>query len=329
MSESQRIYELDSLRGIAAIAVVVFHFTTKYAELFNTNLTLNFIDFKYGHYGVQLFFIISGFVIFMTMNKISSASDFIYKRFIRLYPIFWICLIITSLVTFNFPPGFGRNISDFLVSFTMIPSLLGFRPIDGVYWSLVPELFFYLMMVVLYITKSVDKILWVGFGWLALMIFNYFLDFPVYFQFIFNLKFGMLFLTGINFYKIFIKKDTFLNHFQILICLLITFLDKDRLFPIFFFSFNCIFYLFVYGYLKFLRINFLMFLGKISYSFYLLHQFIGFTIIYFLINYCKITNGILLLVCPILLTLILSIIVTLKIEIPLTNKLRKFDIFHK
>src|SRR5690606_27706461 len=134
-----RILELDALRGLAALAVVLFHYTTKYSEIFKTDVTTKLINFKYGSLGVPLFFIISGFVIFMTIKKVKTPFEFVFKRFIRLYPVFWVCIIITAIVTFNFPPGFGRSFSDLIVSFTMIPALLGYKPIDGAYWSLVPE----------------------------------------------------------------------------------------------------------------------------------------------------------------------------------------------
>lgn len=164
---NNRILELDALRGLAALAVVLFHYTTKYSEIFNTDVTTQIIDFKYGHYGVQLFFIISGFVIFMTINKVKTPFEFIFKRFIRLYPVFWLCIIITTLVTFNLPPGFGRSFSDLVVSFTMIPALLGYKPIDGAYWSLVPELFFYAMILGIFLLKKLDKIVWIGFVWIG------------------------------------------------------------------------------------------------------------------------------------------------------------------
>lgn len=84
-----RIKSLDSLRGLAPVAVAIFHYTTQYAIIFNNEITTQLLDFKYGHYGVQLFFIISGFVIFMMLNKISTSLEFI-KDFIEYQSLFLI-----------------------------------------------------------------------------------------------------------------------------------------------------------------------------------------------------------------------------------------------
>jgi peptidoglycan/LPS O-acetylase OafA/YrhL len=81
-----RLLELDVFRGLAALAVVLFHYTTVYERTYDHHDEMLF-DFSLGHYGVQLFFIISGFVIFMTLNRTKSALDFVVSRFSRLYPV--------------------------------------------------------------------------------------------------------------------------------------------------------------------------------------------------------------------------------------------------
>ena len=67
-----RLLELDALRGIAALMVVLFHFTMDRPEM---NL-----GFKYGVTGVDFFFIISGFVIFLTLSNTKNWKDFVQKR---------------------------------------------------------------------------------------------------------------------------------------------------------------------------------------------------------------------------------------------------------
>jgi peptidoglycan/LPS O-acetylase OafA/YrhL len=76
-----RFAELDALRGIAALMVVLYHYTTKYQELYgHTGATL--IDLRAGRNGVQLFFAISGFVIFMTLERTKKPLDFIVHQHI-------------------------------------------------------------------------------------------------------------------------------------------------------------------------------------------------------------------------------------------------------
>ena len=93
-----RLVEVDALRGLAALAVVLFHYTTRFTELFAPNPPPTF-SFPDGHYGVNLFFIISGFVIFMTLEKTSRPMDFVVSRFSRLFPAYWVAIILTLSIT--------------------------------------------------------------------------------------------------------------------------------------------------------------------------------------------------------------------------------------
>ena len=78
-----RINELDALRGIAAFMVLLFHYTSRYGSLYSQE---QLFSVPWGQYGVQLFFITSGFVIYLTLEKTRKPMDFIVSRFSRLYP---------------------------------------------------------------------------------------------------------------------------------------------------------------------------------------------------------------------------------------------------
>ena len=75
-----RVVELDALRGLAALAVVAFHYTTHYGNEVG-HLGDMPVSFDFGNYGVELFFLISGFVIFMTLERTRTAMDFVVSRF--------------------------------------------------------------------------------------------------------------------------------------------------------------------------------------------------------------------------------------------------------
>src|SRR5690348_9141450 len=85
LAPRNRIKGLDALRGVAACSVLVFHYTTNYQRVYGHHGAMPF-SFPYGPFGVQLFFLISGFVIFMTLEKTSRPSDFVRSRFSRLFP---------------------------------------------------------------------------------------------------------------------------------------------------------------------------------------------------------------------------------------------------
>src|SRR5689334_5092656 len=99
---SKRLLELDALRGIAVLGVMFFHYTTLYMSAYDPTPTL--FDFCFGQHGIHLFFIISGFVIYMTLEK-SSPMDFIVSRFSRLYPAYWAGILLTSLAINAFTLG--------------------------------------------------------------------------------------------------------------------------------------------------------------------------------------------------------------------------------
>lgn len=97
-SDTSRLAEVDALRGIAAMSVVLFHYTTRFTELFAPPYSPT-ISFQNGHYGVNLFFIISGFVIFMTLERTSKPMDFVISRFSRLFPAYWFAIFLTYSIT--------------------------------------------------------------------------------------------------------------------------------------------------------------------------------------------------------------------------------------
>lgn len=145
-----RISELDSLRGLAALAVVLFHYTTRYDQLFGHASELA-VSCPWGAYGVDLFFMLSGFVIFMTLDRSKSVGDFAIGRFARLYPAYWVAMGVTfAVVSLAGLPGQEVSLRDAILNLSMVPELVNARRIDGAYWSLQAELLFYAGMVVLW-----------------------------------------------------------------------------------------------------------------------------------------------------------------------------------
>jgi peptidoglycan/LPS O-acetylase OafA/YrhL len=144
-SVTRRLDGFDALRGVAALAVVLYHYLHRAPEIY-PELGASVGWTNWGQYGVHLFFVISGFVIFMTLQR-STPYHFLATRFIRLYPIYWMCVLVTTAIvwTFGLP---GREVSpwDAIVNLTMLQSFLRVSPIDGAYWTLAVELAFYLQV---------------------------------------------------------------------------------------------------------------------------------------------------------------------------------------
>jgi len=137
----RRYEEIDVLRGFACIWVALSH----YLPYWNDHLgpTTVLIPEGWGVYAVKLFFVISGFVIFATVDRCKSVSEFAVLRFSRLYPTYWATLL---LATFAGALLFGKSIwlGGLIVNMTMFQEFLRFPNLDNVYWSLTVELAFYL-----------------------------------------------------------------------------------------------------------------------------------------------------------------------------------------
>ena len=111
MKASQTFASLELSRGIAALLVVMFHYHFYVNEYFKTNPIVARI-FEGGHAGVEFFFVLSGFIMFITHRhdggKPLAAFTFLQKRAIRILPMYWI-VITVSLVAFLSHPGWGGS----------------------------------------------------------------------------------------------------------------------------------------------------------------------------------------------------------------------------
>ena len=144
-----RFTELDGLRGIAALGVVLAHYITL-ANTFFPHLRQAPVDLNPLTLGVHLFFLISGFVIFMTVRRVGSAREFLTARAIRLFPPFWVALLLTSAIGYlSHEAWLKPGLRQFLANLTMAPKLFGEKPVDGAYWTLAVEWVFYLGMALL------------------------------------------------------------------------------------------------------------------------------------------------------------------------------------
>lgn len=130
---------IDIGRFFAAVSVLCFHYFSATAKGLEDGVLKIFIE--HGFMGVQLFFMISGFVIYFSLQ--GSIKKYIVGRFIRIYPLFWFCCTVTYLVTVLF----GKShlpFTTYLYNLLIINTGKTAFMIDGSYWTLTHEIFFYL-----------------------------------------------------------------------------------------------------------------------------------------------------------------------------------------
>ena len=147
---------LDVLRFLSSVAVF-FHHT---------------FAFHYGKLGVYLFFMISGFVIYFSLHK--GLKEYAIGRFLRLYPLFWICITLTYLVTLFY--GNNLSLDRYLIGLAMFNDGKIAQLIDGSYWTLTFELLFYFYIAVFVKLFSAKKLEWFYISWLLISFFSFFLS---------------------------------------------------------------------------------------------------------------------------------------------------------
>jgi peptidoglycan/LPS O-acetylase OafA/YrhL len=162
MSSKKIINSIQLLRGIAALAVVLHHTGGYVKRYFEPTVFLGDY-FSIGFGGVDLFFVISGFIIHFTskkyLNNSSKLSEYLKKRFVRVFPIHWLILtllfvsgwFITAVFHKNiFSIGYPHTIIAYLQTYTLFPLHFAINPVT---WTLSYELFFYLCFALLIISK--------------------------------------------------------------------------------------------------------------------------------------------------------------------------------
>ncbi len=200
-----RFYEIDLLRFVAAVAMVLFHYMFRgYAEGgYNPISYAPFDQYaQYGYLGVHLFFMISGFVILLTAMK-REVVQFVISRIVRLYPAFWAGVTFTTLMIVLFGGEvFSVSFPQYLSNLSMIDGYLGVEPIDGVYWTLLVEIKFYALIFIILLVKKIENIDWFLAGWLAIQVIDIVAPLPKLIQFLFFPEWGSYFVSGALFYLV-------------------------------------------------------------------------------------------------------------------------------
>ncbi|MCF6301471.1 MAG: acyltransferase [Proteobacteria bacterium] len=155
MLPSTRMAPIDALRGIAALLVVWQHTSESFVLLPGVAAKGSLLadvagTFDVGRIGIICFFLISGFVIPSSFNKSKSnpIKSFVIRRFFRLFPAYWLSLLLIVLVGMLWGKGIGA--STVLANTTMLQGFLGEPHLIGLYWTLQVELVFYVFCVLLF-----------------------------------------------------------------------------------------------------------------------------------------------------------------------------------
>ena len=153
----ETIYSIQVLRGFASLLVVLFHATENSRMVFNVPFLGDF--FHFGAAGVDIFFVLSGFIIMYTSKKYlgqpEALSGFLKKRFVRIYPIYWVTISAFLLALFvaseYFPSSYPTDAGNLINTYLLAP---GHFMINGVSWSLTNEVFFYIVFSLAFLVRN-------------------------------------------------------------------------------------------------------------------------------------------------------------------------------
>ncbi|KQL17980.1 acyltransferase family protein [Cytobacillus solani] len=188
-------------RAFVPIFVILFHVKAFMLVYFHYNFLMLPDILKSG--GVYYFFALSGFMAYyLYHNKFGNREMikyFLYSRFIRIYPVYWIVTISVLVVMIVFPslaPEHQQGMEDIIFSLLLIPN--GSNLVLGVAWSLVHTVFFYLIFTIAFFKKSkfsiTAAILWamISFAF-SIQLFN---SSNILLNYLFN-SYNLIFLSGI------------------------------------------------------------------------------------------------------------------------------------
>lgn len=145
---TRKLQTLQVARGAAALLVLLFHLTYIGQGFLGIDLLKGI--FKFGYSGVDFFFVLSGFIIYFAhhedVGRPSRLRAYLRKRFVRIYPVYWI--IALALLPVYFSPvsaqlDFGSYLTTLAKALVLLPQ--AGNPLVTVAWSLTFEVFFYLM----------------------------------------------------------------------------------------------------------------------------------------------------------------------------------------
>ncbi len=286
INKNTNIFILDSLRAFAAIAVCLYHFVCTTTGFIKNENILSI--FSFGKYGVQTFFVISGFVIpwamFSAHFKLNNFFSFLVKRLARLEPPYLFSVLIAIILllirakfydTTNV--GFNLNYKQIALHFGyLIPFFENYKWLNEVYWTLAVEFQYYFFIGLLFIplvntTQFIRILIYTG-----ILLLSFIGKSTLLFYWLPIFLLGILtFLFKAN---LILKKE-----YTLVLLITLIFCFYKYQFGLVLFSILPVLCILFCADIKVFILNFL---GKFSYSIYLIHTLIGATFINVLSHNC-------------------------------------------
>lgn len=287
-----KIYILDAVRGVAAMIVALYHFihfSNHHGSLFDEKATILKTVDPFLHGSICVFFIISGYVIFLHLERngyrIQNYGIFLWKRILRMHLPLSICLLLIVVVNTVFQSYLGLatevDPGRLLANITLTASFFDYEWYNPIFWTLSIEFQFYLVIGILFsLLQKRPSVALISTG-LVLIPLNYIGNHTSYFDTTpYLVHFGSYFLIGIGMYLFHQKR---FSAFQLSVLIAIGAIDcflgqPDYYYVLPFLTIPIM--LFVKSRFRLLELS-----GEVSYSFYLMHGMFGGWFLYFTARY--------------------------------------------
>lgn len=296
MAKNERIPLLDGYRFMAAMAVCGHHYYSnptahlrnnmEFGQIFNFPM-LDLI-FRYGNLGVDLFFMISGFVIALSAEGRSFAA-FASSRITRIVPTYWLAIAVTTSFLLIEGSAYREiTLRQLFANLVLLQRPFGENFIDGVYWTIVIELRFYFLVALLIAFNFYRHYAWLLLAWVLLCLADYWGANIGPFRQVFITSYGFYFAAGSAFYFLYRRKHLKLAMLTIALSLVIALpktvnaftanYGEEVIVPTMVLLLGCYALMAVITMRRFDDISWrwLPLAGALTYPFYLLHQDIGF-----------------------------------------------------
>lgn len=153
VAAERRLAWLDALRGIAVLAVVYEHLRSRLLPDVH-HVTDRWV--RAGVFGVLLFFLVSGYIVPASLERLGSLRDFWISRVFRLYPAYLVTIALAvglaaAGLARALPGGGERPVTAAIAHLTMLHELVGAGNLQRQFWTLSYEMVFYLLVSVLFV----------------------------------------------------------------------------------------------------------------------------------------------------------------------------------
>lgn len=172
-SKPGRIPELDWIRGVSALFVMLFHYTVTYGSTVGWPVVI-----QRGWGAVSAFYLLSGFLTASALKESSKALGYLVKRGRRLYPPYWVCMLMTSALMILFYPPFAPDRDTIVMNLTMLQWLTRTPHVDAAYWTMQYEFRFYLIIAAILLIRQQKHLKWFTILWVlaSFVLFELFIN---------------------------------------------------------------------------------------------------------------------------------------------------------